>query len=202
MHINLILETEQRSASPVSFSAFLKILGGTGITILILWLFSGYFSYRSLQESVEQCENQWKLTQPKHIAAKLLRADLLQKASKLKEIQSWRTTRIDWGRQLEILQVVTPPMIQLTEIHISQDVLVLSNNIPARVFEMRLTGRTGAARSEVNVGEFQQALFKRPPFDTFVETVSIPAGAFRQDPLNKTDRVFEIVCKYNPRSFE
>jgi hypothetical protein len=202
MHINLILETEQRSASPVSFSTLLKISGGTGITILILWLFSGYFAYRDLQASVEQCENQWKLTQPKHIAAKLLRADLLQKASKLKEIQSWRTTRIDWGRQLESLQVVTPPMIQLTEIHINQDVLVLSNNVPARVFEMRLTGRTGAARSEVNVGEFQQVLFKHPPFDAFVETVSIPAGAFRQDPLNKTDRVFEIVCKYNPRSFE
>ena len=202
MHINLILETEQRSASPVSLTTLLRIAGGTVVAILILWLLSVYSSYRNLQSSVEQCDNQLKLTQPKFIAAQQIRTDLIQKSSKLKEIQSWRKTRIEWGDQLESLQAITPSMIQLTELHISQDILVRSNNIPSRVFEMRLAGKTSADRSEANVSEFQQALFKQPPFDSFVETVSIPAGAFRQDPLTKTDRVFEIVCKYNPRSFE
>ena len=202
MHINLILESEQRSASPVSLSTFLKIISGSIIAILILWLFSVYFAYRNLKSSVEQCDSQWKITQPKFIAAQQIRADLIQKSAKLKEIEGWRTTRINWGYQLESLQAVTPSSIQLTEVHISQDIFVRSNNIPARIFEMRLAGRTSAERSEVNVGEFQQTLFKQPPFDTFVDTVSIPAGAFRQDPLSKSDRIFEIVCKYNPRSFE
>lgn len=202
MHINLILETEQRSASPVSMAAFFKITGGTIIAVTILWLLSVYAAYRNLQASVEHAANRWKTTEPKYIAAQQLRADLLQKSAKLKEIQNWRTTRIDWGFQMDSLQSITPSMIQLSELRISQDILVRSNNIPARVFELRLTGRTGAARSEINVSEFQTALFKQPPFDAFIETVSIPAGAFRQDPVNKTDRVFEIVCKYNPRSFE
>jgi hypothetical protein len=202
MHINLILETEQRSASPVSLAFMLKIAGGTIIVGLVLWLIAMYSSYRNLEESVKQATAQRILTEPKHAAAKQLRADLILKSAKLKEIQSWRTTRVNWGQQLESLQAITPAMIQLSEIRVSQDILVRSNNIPARVFELRLAGKTGAARSESNVSEFQQSLFRQPPFDSLVESVSIPAGAFRQDPLSKTDRVFEIVCKLNPRSFE
>ena len=202
MHINLILETEQRSASPVSLTTFLKIVGGTILVGLVLWLIAVYASYRNLEESVKQSTAKRKLTEPRHDAAKQLRADLIQKSTKLKEIQTWRTTRINWGLQLESLQAITPPLVQLTEIHISQDILVRSNNIPARVFELRLAGKTGAAHSESSVSEFQQALFKQPPFDSSIESVSIPPGAFRQDPLSKMDRVFEIVCKFNPRSFE
>ena len=202
MHINLILETEQRSASPVTFKSLLKIAGGTVIVMLILWLVSVYSAYHELQANVKQAENEWMITEPKYIAAQQLRTELAQKNTKFKEIQSWKTTQIDWGYQLDRLQTITPSMIQLTELHISQDILVTSNNMPARVFTLRLAGKTNAERSEINVGEYQQALFKQPPFNDFVETVNIPAGAFRQDPMTKTDRVFEIVCKYNPRPFE
>lgn len=202
MHINLILETEQRSASPVSMTTLIRIVSAALVASLALWLVLVYTSYRNLQVSVKQCEEKWKAMEPTHKATKQLKADLAQKSAKLKELQGWRTARIAWGQQMESLQTITPPMIQLTELRVSHDILVRTNNLPSRVFEMRLAGRTGAARSEVNVSEFQQALFKQPPFNSLVEAVSIPAGAFRQDPINKTDRIFEIVCKYNPRSFE
>ncbi len=202
MHINLILENEQRSASPVSLSMLIRIVSGTIVTALVLWIVSIYVSYRELQNNVRYCDTEWTQTEPKHLAAKQLREDLIQKSAKLKEIQGWRSTRIEWGRQLENIQAITPTMIQLTELRLSQDNLMLSNNIPARFFDLRISGRTGSARSEVNVSGFQEALFKQPPFDKFVESVNIPSGAFRQDPITKTDRIFEIVCKYNPRSFE
>lgn len=202
MHINLILENEQRSASPVTFAMFIRIVAGTLIVLVLLGLFSVYFSYRELQNSVRYCDTEWVQTEPKFLAAQQLRQDLIARSAKLKEIQGWHTTRVEWGRQMDGVQALIPSLIQLTELKVSQDILMLSNNVPARVFELRLSGRTAAPRSEVNVSEFQTALFKVPPFDTFVESVNIPAGAFRQDPLNKTDRVFEIVCKYNPRSFE
>lgn len=202
MHINLILENEQRSASPVSLAMFIRIVIGTIASAVVLWIVALYVSYRELQSSVRYCDTEWEQTEPKHLAAKQLREDLIQKSAKLKEIQGWRPTRLEWGKQLESIQSITPPMIQLTEMRLSQDILVTTNNIPARVFELRLSGRTGSARSEANVSRFQEALFKQPPFDTFVESVNIPSGAFRQDPMNKAERVFEIVCKYNPRSFE
>ena len=103
---------------------------------------------------------------------------------------------------MEYLQQVIPPSIQLTEMRVTHDLLVMSNNVPARVFEMRLSGRTGALRSEANVSEFREALSGQPPFDKFMETVSIPPGSFRQDPATKSDRVFEISCKYIPRPLE
>lgn len=202
MHINLILETEQRSASPVSLSTLIRIVIATVAIVLSLWLVSVYLSYRELKNSVKYCDVEWAQTEPKFVAAQQLRQELIVKSAKLKEIKGWHTTRIEWGLQMEGLQAVIPPLIQLTEFRVSQDILTLSNNVPARVFELRLSGKTGAARSESNVSAFQMALFKQPPFDSFVEAVNIPAGAFRQNPLNKTDRVFEIVCKYIPRSFE
>jgi hypothetical protein len=53
----------------------------------------------------------------------------------------------------------------------------------------------------VNVVQFLDG-FKLPPFDRFVESAVLPAGAFRQDPGVKSDRIFEIVCKYSPRLIE
>jgi len=78
---------------------------------------------------------------------------------------------------------------------------VLSNNVPVRVFELRLAGRTGALRSEANVSELREALAGQPPFDVFIENVSIPPGSFRQV-REQSDRTFEIVCKYFPRPFQ
>lgn len=202
MHINLILETEQRSASPVSPAAMVRILIGTAVVLLVLWLLSVYMAYRDLKAGVAGSENQWTQTEPKYIAAKQLRNDLALKTDKLKELQGWHTTRIEWASQLESIQRVIPSLIQLTELRVSQEILILSNSIPARVFELHLSGKTGSSRSEINVSDFQEALFKLPPFDSFVESVSIPQGAFRQDPANKSDRVFEIVSKYLPRSFK
>lgn len=202
MHINLILDNEQRSASPVSLTMVVRLVVGTVITAVVLWILSLYVSYRELKNNTQYCSNEWAQTEPKHVAAKQLREDLIQKSAKLKEIQGWRSTRIEWGKQLENIRGIIPPMIQLTEMRLSQDILVTSNNIPARVFELRVSGRTGSARSQANVSRLQEALFKQPPFDSFVESATIPSGAFRQDPINKADRVFDIVCKYNPRSFE
>jgi hypothetical protein len=201
MHINLIMENEQRSASPVSLAMLVKIIVATLITIMVLTLISAYFKYHNLKSSVAISAGKWKETEPKHLAAKQLKLDLDQKNTKLKEIQGWKTTRIHWGQQLESLQTMTPSMIQLSELQVTQDILVRSN-IPSRVFEMRLAGKTSSAGSEIHVRDFQQALFRQPPFDSLIETVSIPAGAFRQDPANKADRIFEISCKYNPRSFK
>jgi hypothetical protein len=202
MRVNLMLESELRSASPVSFTMFVRMVAGTGVVLFILLLASLFTSYRALQNNVRYAGESWAQTEPKYIAALQLRSNLTLRAVTLKEIQGWRKTRIAWGGQLESLQTVIPPLVQLTELRVTQDLLVTTNNIAARVFELRLVGRTGALRSEANVSELREALASQPPFDTILESANIPAGSFRQDPVNKTDRVFEIVCKYLPKPFE
>jgi Tfp pilus assembly protein PilN len=202
MRVNLILESERRSTSPVSLSVVIRTAAGVAILLVMMFVVSLISSYRALNNSVRYVDEEWKRTEPKYKAALQIRGDLEKTTATLKEIQSWRETRLAWGQQMEYLQQVVPPLVQLTEMRVTQDLLVLSNNIPARVFELRLSGRTGSLRSEANVSELREALAGRPPFNAFIESVSIPPGAFRQDPAVKSDRTFEIVCRYFPRPFK
>lgn len=200
MHINLILETEQRSASLVPPHVVLRMAVGTVGAGIVLFLVSFYTSYHSLESEVNTTVDEWRRTEPKYKAALQLRTDLAILNDKYKEITGWRDTRLAWSDQLEALAAVVPAPVQLTELLVSHDLFVISN-IPARVYEMRLTGRTGAAGSEANVGDFAAAL-REPPFDVWVDSAQIPPGRFRQDTAVKTDRIFEIVCKFKPRRFE
>ena len=201
MHINLILNTEQRSASLVQPQVLVRTLLGAVGVLLFLAVFSFFSAYRNLQHDAERTVDEWRHTEPKYKAALQLRTDLSLRRDLHKEIAGWRDTRLGWGDQLEALQMAVPPMIQLTDLQVSHDLFVMSNNVPARVYELRLSGKTSAAGSEVNVGEFTETL-RRAPFDAWIESAVIPPGRFRQDSQVKTDRVFEIVCKYKPRRFE
>jgi hypothetical protein len=201
MHINLILEAEQRSASLVQPHVLVRTLAGGAGVLLFLAVFSFFASYRNLQQEAEAVVDEWRRTEPKYKAALQLRTDLGLRCDLHKEISGWRDTRLGWGAQLAALQMAVPPMIQLTDLQVSHDLFVMSNNVPARVYELRLSARTSAAGSEVNVGEFTETL-RQTPYDAWIESAVIPPGRFRQDSQVKTDRVFEIVCKCKPRRFE
>ena len=169
--------------------------------MILLGTFKFYSSYRSLQNLVQAKTTELKMLDSKYKAAIQTRNDLAGQGDVLKEIQVFRNTRMAWGAQLQNIQSAVPSVIQLMELRMSQTVLSLSNNISARVFEVRMTGRTAAERAEVNVVQFLDSL-KVPPFAGVVETATLPTGAFRQDPVNKADRVFEIICKYVPKPLE
>jgi len=201
MHINLLYENEKRSASPVSLWLMVRVAIGAVLFLVIFLIFMFSLEYRAITRQVDALDEEWKYTDPKYKTALRVRSDLLDRAATLKALQGWRDARIAWGVQLDSLSHIVPEVIQLTEIHMSHTVMVVSNNIPARVFEAKFSGRTGAAGSEGNVVQFQ-AGFKTNPFSQFVESAVLPPGAFRQDPVVKTDRIFEIVCKYSPRLIE
>jgi Tfp pilus assembly protein PilN len=201
MHINLIFEEEQRSASPVSLGLIIRLFIIAAVVLLMVGAVSFYSSYRSLQSEFRGAEDEWRKMEPRYRSVLQLRNDREARESVLREIEGWRDSRITWGNQLSELQHVVPAVIQLTELHVGQTILSLSNNVPARAFELRVTGKTAAARSEANVVQFMDGL-KQPPFTTMIESVVLPPGVFRQDPGSKTDRIFEIVCKYFPRALE
>ena len=201
MHINLIFEEEQRSASPVSLGLVLRLAAVVVLVLAAVGAFSFYAGYHSLKNQLRSAEEEWEKTEPKYKAAVQMRKDLADRTATLNEIRGWRDSRIAWGTQLGNLQPVVPAVIQLTELRVSQTILSLANNIPGRAFEMKISGRTVAARSEANVVQFMDAL-KQPPFAGVIKSAELPPGAFRQDPAIKTDRIFDIICKYVPRSLE
>lgn len=169
------------------------------LVVVGMGIFSFYVSYHTLQNEARAAEEEWQRTDPKYKAAVKIRNDLADRNDTLGEIKGWRDSRIEWGKQLANLQPAVPAVIQLTELRVSHAVLSLSNNVSARAFEMRISGRTMAERSEVNVVQFLEAL-KQPPFAGVIKSADLPSGAFRQDPVSRNDRVFEIICKYVPRA--
>ena len=201
MHINLLYREEQRSASPVSLGLMVRVALGAGLFLVIFWAFMFSLGFSSLKHQVSTLDTEWKYTDPKYKAALQVRNELGDRTATLKALQGWRDARIAWGRQLESLGGIVPEAVQLTEIHVSHTVMVVRNNNPGRVFEVKFSGRTSAERSEANVLQFLNG-FKANPFSQFVESAVLPPGAFRQDPVVKTDRIFEIVCKYIPRLIE
>lgn len=201
MHINLIYEDEQRGASSVSLWLLARVAMGALAFFVVFGIVMFTIGYRSLKQQVNTLDTEWIYTEPKYKAAIQVRNDLSDRRETLKALQGWRDARIAWGGQLEALAHIVPDVVQLIDLRVSHTVLVVANNIPARVFEVKISGRTDAVRSEVNVVQFLDG-FKLPPFDRFVESAVLPAGAFRQDPGVKSDRIFEIVCKYSPRLIE
>ena len=201
MHVNLIYDTELRSTSPVSLSLAIKLAAGSIIFLLLLGAFSVWTAFYTLQTDVAKAREEWRRTEPRHQAAIKLRTDLAVQNAILKQIVGWRHTCMDWGEQLDRLQAVVPAEVQLTDLRLSQVILITSNNVPARVYELRLTGRAGSAGSEENISQLKQSL-ANAPFDRVIESVTIPPGSFRQDPAAKTSRVFELVGKYGARRFE
>jgi len=201
MHINLIYEEEQRSASPVSFWLMVRVAIGTCLFFVVYWIVMFILGYRALSHQVEFSDSEWKFTEPKYKAAIQLRNELAERRDTLKALEGWRNARIAWGGQLEYLGRIVPEVVQLSEVHVSHTVLVVSNDIPARVFEAKFSGRTAAVRAEENVVQFLDG-FKTKPLSQFVESAILPSGAFRQDPVMKSDRIFEVVCKYYPRLIE
>lgn len=201
MHVNLLYVEEQRSASPVSLWLMVRVAIGAGLFLVIFWTFMFSLGYSSLKHQVSTLDTEWKYTDPKYKVALQVRNALAARVATLKALQGWRDARIAWGRQLDDLGGIVPEAVQLTEIHVSHTVVAQKNNVPARVFEVKFAGRTSAERSEVNVVQFLNG-FKVQPFSQFVESAVLPPGAFRQDPVVKTDRIFEVACKYFPRPIE
>jgi Tfp pilus assembly protein PilN len=206
LRINLILDSERRSASPIQPQTLVRM----GIVVLALIpvliglaLFTGHRRFRM---ELDRTRTEWTQAKPRYEEALRIKQDLARQQSLMKEISGYRATRIAWSEQLEGLRDVVPQVVQLTELHVSQQ-LLQSNGVPARAFELRLTGRAAGQQAEVSVRFLRDALAAREPFTPAVDTnsVSVPPGAFRQDPArgaSKLDRVFEIVARYQPRRFE
>lgn len=199
MHVNLILDDEIRSTSPVSMGLLLKLAGIVVLVLTAVWGFAFIAAYRGLQSESRYMAEEWTRTESKYKEATQLRADLGGKEATLNEIEGWRASRVSWGQQLGMLQTVIPPVIQLMELHMAEFVPAATTAVSTgRVFELRLSGRTPADRSEANVVQLLDAL-KGSPFDRYIESSTLPSGSFRQDPLDKASRQFNIVSRYLPR---
>jgi Tfp pilus assembly protein PilN len=204
LRVNLILESEQRSASFIQPRTALRIGGGvlTAIPVVAVGVF--LLSYRAQRLELQNMQAEWRRLEPRFAASLKLKEELALQTEIRNELEACRRTRIAWADHLGALRDAVPASVQLTEMRVTHQMIVTTGGVPARVYEINLAGKTGGTHPESNVREFQNALATGPAFESMVESVQVPPNSFKQDPDRKAtrnDRVFELVCKYRLRSF-
>ena len=205
-HIDLLLEEERRSASPLHVRMLLRL--GTVLVVVALLLATMllFFASRNVQIRLESADVRWQRLRPKHEALLKQRASLLDLRGAMRQLDACRHARLEWGGELADLQRGVPEEVQLTELRVSPFVgsPTTQSVHAARSYEMHVLGKAGGEDADAHVRQILTAL-SAPAYTGRVESVSVPSGGFRPDPARgaaRTDRLFEIVCRYRPRSFE
>ena len=204
LRVDLIHETEQRSALPISIAFMVRTLIFTVVAALALTVIIFGKQMRDVTEQLHWVNEDLNKIQPQHDQQVALSTNLNRQKIILTELEGWKSARIPFSGQLLAIQELAPPSIQLTELRIERVVLTVDKKA-VRVFKLLIKGRASSARADAEVDKFRQNLTKHPAFQPYLQEIIIPPGSFRQDPdpkATKTDRIFEIVCKYKPLKFE
>jgi hypothetical protein len=160
-----------------------------------------------LNSKLAALESEWKTVEPKKKAAEEMKQQLARNQKILDDLQSWKHARIPWNEQILGILRETPPGIQLSALRVSQMLeIVEKKNVPARNFTMVLDGRAQGASAEQDVQLLQRRLQQSPPFaDAIRKEDGVQVPKFAADPspqAGKSDRVFQILSLYGPRTFE
>ena len=204
-HIDLLLDDERRSATPVHVR-MARRLGVTAlVALLLLATLLLFLSTRGVHGRVLEGRTHWHNLQDRHEAWRKLRGELQDERAAMRQLQACQHARIAWGEELAALQRGVPETIQLTELRVSQFVgAPTSGARTVRSYDMRLSGRVGGDDANAYVQQLLDHLSAASRTDR-VASVSVPPGAFRRDVSRgaaRTDWLFDIVCSYRPRAFE
>jgi hypothetical protein len=200
LRVDLILETEKRSASVINAKSVLRI--SYIILPVILFLIIGGFvlSVWQLNSNLKTLEDGLAIDGPKKDKALKLRAEFQENLVILEEVKGWQKSHLSFYEQLVGVQKEVPEKIQLQNLTINHTV-ILTNNAPARVFTLSLSGKAFGDGAQSYVTQLENRLQKGPAFTNAMESAKVVL--FKQPDNaadgNKSDRLFQIECAYKPR---
>ncbi len=204
-HINLLLDEERRTASPLPLNALLRIgvvlvCGSLVVATLLL-----VFARRQAENRAALARAEWQDLKPQHEKLLRLRTSMVEVRGALRQLQACSHARVAWGEELDNVQAAIPLDVQLTELRASQVVSGATSTVTAvRGYDMHLIGKTSGEDADVHVRRLIDRL-STPAFSNRLESVTVPGGGFRPDPSRgalRTDRVFDVFCRYRSRKFE
>jgi hypothetical protein len=204
LRVDLILPTEQRSASVVSIKSLVRITVIIIPVVLFIIIALAVMNMMRYKSELNGLDAQWKDAEPKKAAAAALRTDLAANIALRSKLTGWTSSRINWQEQLKGIQKEIPAelRIQLSRLGISSGTS-LDNKIPARGAALTIQGTAFGENAEQNVQNLKQALLKSPVLAGCVEQVDVTRfEASTSLGASKSDRLFQIDVKYKPRKFE
>ncbi len=199
LRVDLILETEQRSASIFNLKTLTRAVCIIIPSIVAAFFLVSFLGYWSLKTTVKDMKTEEEIKQPKVARADALRAEVDQNEAIKNELQGRRESAVDWHRQLVELMKVIPQEMYFDSLRVSHT-FGSENNVTFRQFDMTISGKSKGSKSEDNVLMVKRSLTVSDFFKRYTNPPEVPVFKQDVDPgARKTDRIFRIECRYKPR---
>ncbi len=204
LHINLIYDTEQRSASLVSLRFALRLIGILIPVLILLLGFFAFFQIRQLRNELAMKQAVWETLEPRYEAAQELQRELETIRAIENEINGWLNARLEWVAPLSAIRDVVPPTIQLVSLH-SEERLELDGTTLVRACTLTMDGRARGTSPQADVEQLRRGMSEHPQLADIFREVVIPPGTFQADPARDAERehrIFRLHARLYPRRFE
>lgn len=203
LRVDLILLTEQRSASVINRKMLIRLTTIVVPLLLITLTAMQVLSFLSVRADAGAKETEWKILEPKQEAALRRRGEFDANRLIQKELDGWRKSHANWHEQMVALVCETPGNIQIRSLTLIQVLQLIDKKTPVRSFSMVLGGKAVGTEAEQNVQELNRRLMSAPSFGGSITNAEVQQfGADKAKDADKQDRVFEILCRYRERKFE
>lgn len=203
LRVDLILETEKRSASVISAKSLLRMLAILVPVILVVVIGVQIAQLMSLKSECNNKKLELKEKEPKKKEALELSDRLNSNRVMLNELKGWKNSRIDWYKQLVALQKEIPQSMVFETLRLTH-AFDKADNVPARLFTLSVRGRTYGDASVDSVQLVKRQLTIQ---ETFSKVMEAPQVTIKQDEApgaDPRDRIFSFDCVYRKekRKFE
>lgn len=204
-HIDLLLENERRHATPPLVRALFRGFVLLAVTVVLAITVLLMHESRRAHTQLIDAQKRWQDLKPRYEDLQRVRASLQELRAAKRQLDNCGDTRLPWGQELADLQRAVPAEVQLTELTVSQFVGSPTSSVKtARIYTLRLSGKVGGDEADAHVKDLMAHVSSETATGR-VESVAVPPGGFRQDTdrgAGRSDRVFELICRYRPRIFK
>jgi hypothetical protein len=201
LRVDLILETEQRSASVVNAKGLIRIV--SIVVPLIIVVIIGLVTSRmiSLSNSLNALEAELKDKVPKKEAAIKYREEVGKNRQTLDELEGWRKSRVNWAEQLLNIQTLIPSEIQLTNLRINHAIDTTAGNM-VRNFSFTMKGKALGEAARTNV-EMLGEIEKNPALTNAMKEATVVNYSKNEDQgAPAGEMLFDVSGSYHPRTFK
>lgn len=195
LHINLLLKSEERSASRISRKFIIKasaVFSGLLLLALVIIVLAGA---RSAQQALFFAEQEKKQLESAFRTVNELRQELTSLQELTNAIMSWAQTRPDWPLLLSGVQSVVPASIQLTRLTANENIAAIDNT-PTRVVTLYLQGKAAGEHAETDVQELEKNLKEKSPFSGIMEFAQVKQFEAVKNEGQENMRVFDVECRF------
>jgi len=199
LQVDLLIDSERRSASALNLKALLRIAAMTIPVLLLLTVGTTVVRLMLLNNELSMLENQWESVAPKQKEATRMRVRFVANQDMRKELEGWGEARPEWHAALVDIQRVIPASIRLEMLNINQDMPLIDGKTAARAFRMFMRGKATGRTSERVIPDLRESL---EALDYVTSARVTRFGADTSAGAHGFDRVFQIDCVFEPKRFK